>query len=908
MNNLPVPIIRSKLYPPPLAADAIRRERLQAQAPCTSGAAATLISAPAGYGKSTLASHWLSAADGHSVWLSLDAAESDLRQFLSYVVAAFSSEFSGCFGDTVDVLQSPQLPAADQLAGIFCNDIDALDAAVVLALDDYHRITSNEVHEFVDALLIRPPRRLHIVIITRRDPPLSLQSLRARGTLGEVRMQQLAFNSEETLAFVNNKRGGAIAETAVVRLHERTEGWPAGLRLAMLAAPDENVKGDFVDKIPSDPRSVREYLMHEVLDKCPEEMREYLMRTAFLDRISAPLCEAVYAPVKCEQRDVSGADFIEWLIDSELFCIALDSEHSWFRFHHLFQSMLQDEAVARLGEEIARDTQRTAAKWFETEQFFEEAISYLLKIEANEEAAELIIRHRNLITNNEQWHRLNSWLRQLPPAIVQSRPELLLLRARWLRTAGSREESQQVLNQAASLLESSDVSEELRNELNGSLAAVQSFLLWVQSDGAAAVAEARRALHLLPIESAAERGFAMIILGGAMQMTGDVRGARKTLSAYLSEASASEEMHPTYMIRILLSLSFVNWMDADLMGLSRSIEEAIALSESTQLLEVLSVSRSLQASVLYHHNELHAAQECLQHVVRSRAVANAEFQAQCLILVSLTHQLLGDAQAASNIAADLQEMVGRAQNIFLAELAEAFSAELAMRQGRMAEAMRWTQQYDPEPLTAGYAFYSPTMTFVKILVLDNSEVSRKQVAPLLDKLVDFQANICNNRFLIEVLALRALLRSATGEMAAARDDLTRAIGLAQPGRFLRLFADLGPRLGKLLSGLELDDEGVHYVGEILAAFSQPAGSASTEVKPLAASTNEVGVDALSNREQQILGMLAERLSNKEIADRLHISTVTVKRHAANIYQKLGVHGRRQAVAKASGLGMISQPS
>jgi LuxR family maltose regulon positive regulatory protein len=718
-------------------------------------------------------------------------------------------------------------------------------------------------------------------------------------------MQQLAFRSDETFAFVKNKLGVNIADAAVKRLHERTEGWPAGLRLAILAAPHETHSDEFVEKIPSDPRSVREYLMREVLEKCPAPMRDYLLRTAFLDRISAPLCEAASGHSKQGNLDISGADFIQWLIESELFCISLDSEHRWFRYHHLFQSMLKDEALSRLGGEVVRDTQYAAARWFEGQELFEEAIYYLLAIGENEEAAELIIRHRNPITNNEQWHRLNGWLRQLPSKIVESRPELLLLRARWLRTAGSREESQLFLDQAASLLEGSSVSDELKNELQGSLAAVQSFLRWVQGDGVGAVAEARRALELLPLDSAAERGFAMIILGGSMQMIGDVRGARKALSAYLSEVSAKDEIHPTYMIRILLSLSFVNWMDADLFGLERSVEAAIGLSENTQLLEVHSVSRSLQASALYHRNELTAVKDCLRSIVRSKAIANAEFQVQCLIVASLTHQLLGDAEAASKVAADLHDMVAKAQNVFLGRLAEAFSAELAMRQGHMAEAMRWARHYDPEPITSEYAFFSPTMTFVKVLVLDDSEASRKRIAPFLDRLVDYLGEVHNNRFLIEALALRAMLSSARGDQYAARHDLTRAIELAQPGRFLRLFVDLGPRLGKLLSGLELDEEGVSYVGEILAAFNEPPGRAGPEVTSLPAGLKPLGVDALSGREQQILGLLANRLSNREIAAKLHISTVTVKRHAANIYQKLGVHGRRQAVAKANALGMFN---
>jgi LuxR family maltose regulon positive regulatory protein len=396
----------------------------------------------------------------------------------------------------------------------------------------------------------------------------------------------------------------------------------------------------------------------------------------------------------------------------------------------------------------------------------------------------------------------------------------------------------------------------------------------------------------------------MIILAGAMQMTGDVAGARRLLKASLSEAAANSESHPTFRIRLLLAQAFLNWMDADLIGLRSAAGEAISLGETTGLREVLTVSRCMLAAAYYHRNELDLVRETVAPALFDKSFANTEFQGQSLALASLTHQLRGEREAALEMADILHDIALASHNTFTVEVAEGFRAELAMRQGRMAEAKQWADQYQGFHLAPTYAFYSPSMTLLKVLVLENSEESRLRAATLLDKLVAFLDSKFQKRFLAETLALRSLLREGAGDIDAATEDLAAAISIAQPSRFLRLFADLGPRLGRLLSRLDLDEEGLTYVGEILAALAEnPDPRVAAGVQPTAMKS----VDALSRREEQVLSLLADRLSNKEIADRLNISTVTVKRHVANIFQKLDVHARRQAVAKAQGLGLIRTP-
>jgi LuxR family maltose regulon positive regulatory protein len=841
---------------------------------------------------------------GRAVWLSLEPADSDLRQFLSYLAAGLDLVFPSAFSTFAEGLSSSALPLPESLLSGLCSALDSLETPLAIVLDDYHHITSREVHDFVELLLQHLPQCLQMVISTRRDPPLSLQLMRARGTLVELRMNQLAFQQDEAQAFVRGQLGDDIPATALDTLHERTEGWPVGLRLAVLAASDIRRRDEVIESIPASPHSLRDYLMQEVLGSVPAAMRDYMLRTACLDRLCAPLCEAVCANTQERGARTSGDEFIHWLAESGLFCIPLDSEHRWFRYHHLFQSMLMDEATLVLGSEELKRVRLAAATWCEGKQLFEEAISQLLVVGEHGEVADLIARHRHPITNDERWHQLHAWLRRLPAAAVESRPELLLLQARWLRTAGSREESQQVLDRAAALVHEGLTKDEIHDELEGSLASLSSFLCYLKADSAGAEQQARLALDHLPLESAGERGFAMITLTCAMQMAGDATDAQRALTAAIATASASSDTHPTYVIRLLVARCFVSWMNAELSPLDRAAQEAITLAQSAQLLECQAAARSLRAAAHYHWNDLAMVQRILLPSIRGGAVVSAEFQAQCLIIWSLTEQALGNSAAATASATALHDIAQSTQNIFLMDIAAAFTAELALRQGRLAEASEWASSCDFDPLAPCYAFYSPTMTLAKVLVLGPSPAGRARASSLLDGLVDYQGRIHNKRFLAESLALRALHRSRTGDADSGLDDLARAVALAQRSRFLRLFVDLGPEMVKLLSRLQLDEEGLTYVGEIVRAFGDTRVGTDLHTHAGSSAALDIGLETLSSREQQILRLLSERLSNKEIADKLHISTVTVKRHVANVFQKLGVHGRRQAVAKADGLGLL----
>ena len=905
-QDLPVPIVCSKLYPPPLASDTIRRKRLLSLAPAVAHNPVTLVSAPAGYGKSTLVSHWLQQIDCKSAWLSLDPADSDMTQFLSYLVAALRGACPDSCADTVEMLRSKVLPDTGPAAGVFCNDLEQLEEAIVLVLDDYYQISSSEVDNFVDTVLNRPPRNLHLVIVSRRDPGLSLQAFRARGTLSEVRVKQLAFTEEESRAFVHASLGNAIPDSEISRLHERIEGWPAALRLAILAAPEPNATTSFVDRIPGDMYAVRAYLMQEVLAKQPVEVRECLLRVAFLGRFCAELCDAITPD---GSGVIPGREFVSFIRQAGLFSISLDAKQDWFRFHHLFQALLQDQAVIDLGDEAIRSIHVRAATWFEGHGLLEEAMRHLLRADRTSEAAAVIVRHRHDIMNSEQWHRLKIWLQLLPPQIVASRPELLLLKARIFRTTGQNAEFIQTLEEAESLLDTAVVDDALNRELHGSLASMRCYQFYMMSDGESAARAARQALEYLPKDGFAERGFAMVILGAALQMTGDANSARSKICAAMADESADGNANATYVTRLLAALCFVHWMEAELKELNLAAKNAEELCAQAGLYEVLTGALQFKAAVHYHRNELSTVEGDLKELLCRKAINSPEFHAHSLIISSLTHEELGDSDEALRISESLHERAFRTHNTYLIDLSEAFAAELALRQGRVAEALKWADQYDPEPFVPMYAFFAPPLCLAKILVLDDSAGRRKRAQALLDKLEDYLTEIHNTRFLMETLALKAILSGRAGKTTLALKQLGRAVSFAQPGGFIRVFVDIGPKLIPLLNRLELEGEILQYVGRILAAFQPkggPKGIERSDAKTGVVIQDAAGLPSpLSPREKEVLALLVERLSNKEIGERLFIATPTVKRHAQTIYEKLNVKGRREAVTKAIGLGLFS---
>jgi len=899
-RNKTIAIITTKLHRPPVAADIICREKLHARLDEGRQFPLSLIIAPAGYGKSTAISHWLQSSKYPSAWLSLDETDSDLRVFLVYFVAALRNVVPECCRNTLRQLQTDELKDPKALAHILCNDLERSGKSLVLVLDDYHRLHNAAIHEFLDHLLEHPTRNLHLAIIARWDPPLSLAAMRGRQMLTEVRLQDLQFTEEETAVFLQRTLNRSVGFPACKLLHERAEGWPVALRLASLALQHHTDIDKYIQSFGSISRPLHEYLVEEMLSQQSAESRSCLCRMSILDRFCAPLAQSLCG-MHCGEEKCAfhSGGFDQAFLSMGLLAIPMDDRQEWYRFHHLFQELLQQFLEDSLAPSGIAELHSRAAAWFEEHGLLDEAIRHALKGSDPTEAGRIIARHGNEILNQEQWHRFDLWLSWLPSGAAEINPELLMLKAWLMQNRGRYAKSFKLIDSVEELIAASSLDSISSKRIQGGVSALRSLQRCMECQGELAVKCAEQALVDLPPECRIQRGEAIIYLAAAHQMTGNLGRARKVV--YDALAQDSIPRNSSYHSRLLASFCFVNWMAADLPALKREASQLVEMSDKHDLFESGSVGRYFVGIAEYQQNELSAAEKSLLPVATDCFSPNLEYFAQSAFALSCVYEAQGRADKAKELVDSVCEQMLRIPNTAVLQIVQAFQAELALRQGRGSESLAWAQQFDPEPFEPMYRFHSPQITLAKVLVLKGDTQNHKRAVDLLDRLERFLSEIHNQRFLIEVFALQSLLYKTQGDESKARAVLSRAVSLAQPGGFIRLFVDLGPRLAELLVHLDSDAESRGYISRILTAFSS-----GRETKLDQSPENlQLSLRSLTNRELEILGMLGKRFSNKEIGDQLHISPATVKRHAENIYSKLGVRGRRDAVAKAKSIGIFS---
>ena len=900
-----IDIIRTKLYRPPLTEDLVPQTPLLDQLEHRRQRPLTLVSAPVGYGKSTLVSHWLDTSAYPGVWVSLDEDDNDLHLFVTYVIAAIHTLFPEAGQQVQALLNAPEFPAGKVLARILLNDLVQIEAPFLLVLDDYHRIHDHSVHDLLKELLQHPPPSLHLVLVTRQDPPLPLPSFRGLGQVSEISARDLCFSARETASFLHTVLEMPIDDRTAELLTQKTEGWVTGLRLVTLSVQTyEDVK-QLLSGLP-DAYNMIEYLMAEVLSQQPAAIQHYLLATSLLNRLCAPLCETLCQTGEGAPGDADGKAFVAWVERANLFVIPLDTQHHWFRYHHLFQTLLQHRVHSLYSPDDIRALHTRASAWFAEHELIEEALHHAVAIDDFAAAGRLIRRSRRQAAGQEQWHRINRWLALLPAQVVEEDPELLLLNALSCQTAGRLAEMADTLDRVEMVLGGTQPDEGDREQLHGEYALLRSFQHYDAGNGQLALTYAKQAVQRLPPECAGERAYALLILALSFQMTGDLQRAYDVVHSALEQAHDNA----VYQGRLLMSLGFMQWMAADLMGLSQTSATMVKVGTDQELPDTTTSGGYLQGIAHYHGNRLTAAQESLEMVVSDSSRASESTYFRSMLALSLVHQAQGHPEQARELVAFIIRHLLETGNSSSLAIAQAFQADLALRQDRLAEAVHWAATYKTGHPSAGYSFFVPELTVAKVLLSQRTVTTLKQADDLLAGLHEFFASTHNTRFLIEVLALQAMLHDIRGDEAAALTSLRESITLAEPGGLIRLFVDLGSGMVKLLTHLIKQTGAVGYIGRLLTAFTyeelgmMPDASAHDVPHPSSLKSHPL-IASLTKREIEILTLLAQRLSNREIAEKLFISLGTVKLHTINIYKKLDVHSRREAVAKANELGLLS---
>jgi LuxR family maltose regulon positive regulatory protein len=907
-------LLETKLYVPKSRSGLVSRPRLIEHLRVAAERKLTLVIGPAGFGKTTLLAEWISdRASGNRAagWVSLDPTENDPALFVAYVTRALQKIRADVGTHAISLLQSPEPPMEAVLTTLI-NEISGLDFDFFLVLDDYHVIDAAPVHAALTFLLDHLPPRMHVVLASRSDPPLPLARLRARGELAEVRVAELRFTLEEASAFLNQVMALDLSATDTATLEQRTEGWITGLKLAALSMKGRQDVRGFVDAFAGDNRYIAEYLVEEVLNAEPERTRRFLKATAILDRLSGPLCDAVTA-------EAGSQALLESLDRRGLFVVALDERREWFRYHHLFADVLQAQSV-REDPDRARTFHLRASAWYEEHDSPAAAVRHALAGGDLERAAGLL---ETTWPERNRSYQSRTWLEQvkaLPDALVRVRPVLGMGYAWALLNSGELEAAEPRLRDVerwlATTADGSErtapastemvVSDARRfRSLPSELASARIYLTQALGGVPGTVEHAERALDLIPEGDHAARATGIALLALALWARGDLEAAHGTFAEAL--ATMRRAGHALDAIRGTFVLGDIRVAQGRLReaatiyerGLKLAMEEAHpAPAETDELYLGLS-------EVHREWGDLEAAAGFLQMMTelvgRAAHVGNRQRWCTAMARVSEARGELDRALALLDEAEthDRRTPLPRVQPI------AAMKARIWILQGRVAEAMSWARerQLSPED-DLGYLREFEHITLARVLLArygsGGDERSIDDAVRLLDRLRTAAEDGGRMGSVIEILALQSLAEHALGNVRRALDPLARALGVAEPEGYLRVFLDEGSRMRELLRHATARGLAGEYARKVLSAFDAPR-------QPVVASSRVPApgpAQSLTTRELEILRLIAAGLRNQEIADHLAISAATVKRHIANAYGKLGAGHRTEALVRAKELKLL----
>jgi LuxR family maltose regulon positive regulatory protein len=885
------PLIRTKLYRPALTADHVSRARLLELMHRSLAVPLTLVTAPAGYGKSTLVSEWLDRQQGPYAWLSLDVTESELAPFLHHFVAAVRTVFADACETTRELLAAPELPSTATLAAYLVNDLDRLDRSLVIVLDDYHSLRrSSPVHLLLEAVVVNASPSLHLVLATRSDPPWQLAGLRARGRISEPSFRDLGFTQAEAAEFFS-AAGCPLEDRQVRELAAWVEGWPVGWRL-LLQAFRHGTDGDTViaglkGNIPD----VRAYLMSEVLETQSPEARDLLLRTSVLEQFSAELVDAVGRGDGKPHRGLDGRSFMALVREQGLFGIDLDPMRHWVRYHHVFQELLQAELRERWTAAEIEALHARASEWLERHGFIEGAIRHALAASNAVEAARIVERRRMREFEADRWRVVEGWLDPIPAAIKRQRLGSMLALA-WIACFQGRYD---LLRLLVPTLDELVLNEKPDRKVLAEVQLFKGVSAYWAGDGIESQLRLERALELSPPGEQLSAASARLFLALAQHRNGDGELARESLRAEILARPADEH----YLPRLLGAKAILDLLSAD----ARPAAAAGRKLERVATLGKQSYARCwgayLHAAPAFQSFRLEDAKDAFARLTDDRHLLERRAAADGMAGFALTCQLLGEPERAIGIATDLAGFVQDAGDAESILVAESCRARLALLQGDLETAVRWERRLETEVDLASFAMWIeiPAITRLRVQIAEATERSLRAAVQGLGELRPQVEAAHFAAHTIELAVLEALALERLGRAAEALAALGEAMTLAAPGEWVRPFVEAPA--GAMLSSLAESAHHREFVALVLAlrsAYEPESRATGRRRGPLPVAM--LARHDLTNRELDILELAAQRLQSKEIAARLHISNHTVKDHLKHIYQKLGVSRRADAVAAA----------
>jgi LuxR family transcriptional regulator, maltose regulon positive regulatory protein len=902
----PARLLETKLYVPRSRRGLVPRPRLSERLDRGTASKLTLVSAPAGFGKTTLVTEWLAAGSGApaterpAAWLSLDRADNDPASFWTYVIAALRTVASGVGESALTLLQAPQPPPIETVLTALLNDLGATAGDIVLVLDDYHVIDASEVQGGMAFLLDHLPPWLHVVIASRADPALPLARWRARGELVEIRAADLRFTPDEAAAYLNEMMGLQLTAQDVAALEARTEGWIAALQLAALSMQGRDDVAAFIAGFAGDDRYVVDYLVEEVLQRQPDRVQAFLLQTSILDRLSGPLCDAVTG-------QGGGKATLEALDRGNLFLVPLDDRRRWYRYHHLFADMLHARLLDERPGQVP-DLHRRASAWYEQNGERSVAIGHALAAEDFGRAADLVELAIPAMRRTRQEAALGGWLKALPDEVVRVRPVLSVGLAGALLAVGDFEGVEGRLRDAERCLGTGagaqapaaemGVNDEEFRRVPAGIELYRSALAMARGDVLGTVRHARRAVDFSPEEDHLVRASAAGMSGLAFWTSGDLEAG---YSAYAEcVAGLRRAGHIADIFGCSIALADIRIAQGRLGEAMRTYEQALqgAAEQGGPVLRGTADMYVGMSEVYRERDDLPAA---TQQLLRSQELGEHNGLPQNRYRWRVAMARIRQAEGGLPGALDLLD---EAERLYTGDFfpnvrpVPALKARIWIAQGRLGEAFGWAREHNlsvDDDLS--YLREFEHITLARMLLGERAEDSVHQATRLLERLLLAAEEGERTGRVIEILVLQALTRQRRGDIPAALARLERAVTLAEPEGYVRVFVDEGQPMASLLRALAKQRIAGNYVRRLLAGVGETGHDRPVE---------QALIEPLSERELDVLRLLGTELDGPAIARELTVSLHTVRTHTKHIYAKLAVTNRRAAVRRAQELDLMSR--
>jgi LuxR family maltose regulon positive regulatory protein len=910
---VPTLLLETKLYLPRAPRGLVPRTRLRERLDRGAASRLMLVSAPAGFGKTTLLAEWLAAGpaaptdERSASWLSLDGGDNHPASFWTYVIAALRTVAPGVGADALALLQASQPPVIETVLTTLVNDLGSVANDIVLVLDDYHVIDSLDVQEGMAFLLDHQPAQLHLVIGSRADPALPLARLRVRGELVEVRAADLRFTPDEAAAYLNGVMGLHLTVPDMAALEGRTEGWIAALQLAALSLQGRDDVAGFIAGFAGDDRYIVDYLVEEVLHRQSDRVHSFLLHTSILGRLSGPLCDAVTG-------QGGGKAMLEALDRGNLFLVPLDDRRRWYRYHHLFADVLH----ARLLDEqpdLVPDLHRRASMWYEQDGEHSVAIQHSLAGEDFERAADLVELAIPAIRRDRQEATARGWLEALPDEVIRVRPVLsisyagvlllcgdlegiearLLDAERWLGTTADARDRPEAPSTEMVVL---DVEEFGR--LPRSIAMYRAALALAQGDVVSTMTLARRALDLAAEDDHLGRAAPSGLLGLAHWASGELEAGHRAYAECMASLRRAGHIADTFGCAV--ALADIRIAQGRLREAMRTYEQALQLT-STQDGPVLRGTADMYVGMSALHREGDDLPVARQQLLRGQELGEHIGLPQNPYRWRVAMARIREAEGDLDGALDL---LNEAERLYTADFfpnvrpVPALRARVWIAQGRLDEAFGWAREQglsveDDLIYLREFEHITLARALLAQYTSQREERSVDAATGLLKRLLEAAEEGDRTGSVIEILVLQALAHELRGDIPAALVPLERALVLAEPEGYVRRFVDEGARMAVLLDAAVERGTAPRYVGRLLRAFGNT---------PDIPTAKQVLVEPLSGRELDVLRLLATDLGGPDIARELVVSLNTVRTHTKNIFAKLGVNNRRSAIRKAEELDLL----